>query len=38
MTRGAFETVAMTVLAPALLVAAVGMWAFDAVRYAITRR
>ena len=38
MTRGEFESAAMLLLAPAIAVVALGMWAVDAVRHAITRR
>lgn len=38
MTRGEFESAAMLLLAPAIVVVALGMWAYDAARRAVTWR
>lgn len=38
MTRGEFESAAMLFLAPAIVVVALGMWAYDVGRRAVTGR
>lgn len=38
MTRGEFESAAMLLLAPAIVVVALGVWAYDAARRAVTGR
>lgn len=38
MTRGEFESAAMLLLVPAIVVVALGMWAYDTARRAVTGR
>lgn len=38
MTRCEFESAAMLLLAPAIVAVALGMWAYDAARRAVTGR